>query len=155
MCLASAPLLARGAGEHIERLAMAGSLPCVLVNPGIAVSTREVFSALGKRDNPPMEHLPAGGPDIAWLLRQRNDLEAPARLICPQIETVIEMLESRAGNRLARMTGSGATCFGLFATIAEAEAAAAEIRGIEPLWWCVATELQAGEYPGRIGLGDG
>jgi 4-diphosphocytidyl-2-C-methyl-D-erythritol kinase len=154
MCLASAPLLARGAGERIERVAMARTLPCVLVNPGIAVSTRDVFSALVRRDNPPMENLPAGGPDIDWLRRQRNDLEAPAMTLCPQIGTVIGVLEARAGNRLARMSGSGATCFGLFATIAEAEAAAAEIRSIEPLWWCVATELQAGEYPGRTRLGD-
>jgi 4-diphosphocytidyl-2-C-methyl-D-erythritol kinase len=155
MCLASVPLVARGAGERIEKVVMARSLPCVLVNPGIAVSTRDVFSALARRDNPPMEPMPAGGPDIAWLTRQRNDLEAPAMALCPQIGTAIAMLEARTGLLLARMSGSGATCFGLFATGTEADEAAREIRAREPGWWCVATQLLAGEYPRRIMRGDG
>ncbi len=154
MCLASVPLVARGTGERIEAVTIARSLPCVLVNPGIAVSTRDVFSALARRDNPPMEPMPAGGPDIEWLMRQRNDLEPPAMALCPQIGTAIAMLEARTGHLLARMSGSGATCFGLFATVAEAEAAAQEIRARQPSWWCVATQLLAGEYPGRIMRGD-
>jgi 4-diphosphocytidyl-2-C-methyl-D-erythritol kinase len=154
MCLASVPLVARGTGERIEAVTIARSLPCVLVNPGIAVSTRDVFSALARRDNPPMENLPAGGPDIEWLMRQRNDLEAPAMALCPQIGTAIAMLEARTGLLLARMSGSGATCFGLFATGTEADEAAREIGAREPGWWCVATQLLAGEYPGRITRGE-
>lgn len=154
MCLASVPLVARGAGERIEVVAIARPLPCVLVNPGVAVSTKDVFSTLARRDNPPMEPLPPGGPDIEWLKRQRNDLEPPAMTLCPQIGTAIAMLEARKGHLLARMSGSGATCFGLFATMPEAEEAAREIKVQQPGWWCVATQLLAGEYPGRITRGD-
>jgi len=155
MCLDSRPLIARGAGERIEPIGLPADLPCVLVNPGVALSTREVFAALDRRDNSGLERFPPAGVDLDWLRRQRNDLEEPAASLCPAIGEVLDVLSGCAGNQIARMSGSGATCFGLFASDREAGAAAARIAALRPGWWCIATRLLAGEHPSRIVEGGG
>jgi 4-diphosphocytidyl-2-C-methyl-D-erythritol kinase len=89
-----------------------------------------------------------------WLKRQRNDLQPPAMAAHPVIGTVLERLEAQDGCLLARMSGSGATCFALFGTREEAGAAALALARDQPGWWCVATRLLAGDYAGRLRMED-
>lgn len=147
VCLASRPAMMGGIGE---RLGPAPALPgfwLVLANPLRGLSTAAVFSALERRDNPPGPAAPAGFADlgalVAWLARQRNDLEAPARTLLPAVGAVLGALRWQPTCRLARMSGSGATCFGVVATEAEAVEAAAEIRRAEPGWWVAPAPVKA------------
>lgn len=147
MCLDSMPLRATGIGEAIERLPRFPSLPMVLLNPGVAVSTPAVFRGLARADNPPLPALPPVFADAAavagWLGATRNDLEAPAVAAEPVIAELLAVMRAEEGCRLARMSGSGATVFGLFATMAEAERAAAAISAAHPGWWIAATATAA------------
>ena len=152
MCLHCGPLVARGIGERIELVAGFPALHTVLINPGIPVSTPDVFRALMSRENPGLPPLPplhrssfkdegqlAFADICRWLAATRNDLQAPAISLTPIISETIEALIS-TGAAFARMSGSGATCFGLFETASEAAHAAAEIQALQPGWWVVATE---------------
>lgn len=149
MCLSALPLVARGIGHDIVPLADFPALPIVLVNPGVSVSTPSVFSRLASRENPPLPPLPrfADADAVArWLATTRNDLEAPARALAPEIATAHAAL-IRAGARFARMSGSGATCFGIFAGAAGATEAAERIRREHAGWFVEATHTMAsGEF---------
>ncbi|MCC5969608.1 MAG: 4-(cytidine 5'-diphospho)-2-C-methyl-D-erythritol kinase [Pararhodobacter sp.] len=128
VCLAAPqPCRMRGLGEVITPLSGVPDLALAIVNPGIPLATPAVFKALSQRNNPPMpDHLPPW-PDVArfsdWLANMRNDLEGAACTLLPDIRTVITDIARQPGCLLARMTGSGATCFGIFADFAQAEAA--------------------------------
>ncbi|MEE4121424.1 MAG: 4-(cytidine 5'-diphospho)-2-C-methyl-D-erythritol kinase [Paracoccaceae bacterium] len=139
MCLISRPLRARGIGERIDLLPDLPRLPAVLVNPLRAMPTPRVFAALETPENPPMSAtLPDFSslePFVAWLSVQRNDLEAPARTILPEIGTVTDALSACEGAMLARMSGSGATCFGIFPDKDTAWAAAERLAADNPGWW--------------------
>ena len=141
MCLAARPLFARGIGEALTPVEGLPRLHVVLANPGVVVATPAVFAALERRDNPPLPALPAR-PDFAafagWLEAARNDLEAPAIAIAPQIASCLAALRD-AGAALARMSGSGATCFGLFPSRQDAAQAASAIAAAHPSWYIVAT----------------
>lgn len=147
MCIAATPLVARGAGERLEPVGGLPALGLVLVNPGIGVSTPAVFSGLVKRDN---EGLPPLPPRIDfhtlrnWLEATRNDLEDAAHSIEPSIGAAKAALE-KAGAGFARMSGSGATCFGLFETGNVAKRAAALIRSRHPGWFVAATRSMPSE----------
>jgi 4-diphosphocytidyl-2-C-methyl-D-erythritol kinase len=148
MCLAARPLIARGIGEILAPLPRFPALPLVLVNPGAALSTPKIFRLLASRENPGLPPL-SGEPDFAsvagWLAAARNDLEAPAISAAPVIGNALEALNAN-GAAVARMSGSGATCFGLFETWHQALDAAKKIAGAHPDWWIVATEsMAAGE----------
>jgi 4-diphosphocytidyl-2-C-methyl-D-erythritol kinase len=139
VCLAGRPARMSGIGEVLAPVPdLPPGLALLLVNPRHAVATSAVFGALVRRDNPGMAPLPgrfADARDLAgWLSAQRNDLEAPARMICPDIATVLGRIAAE-DCLLARMSGSGATCFGLFADLARAKAAAARIAADRPEWW--------------------
>ncbi|MBE9636716.1 4-(cytidine 5'-diphospho)-2-C-methyl-D-erythritol kinase [Salipiger mangrovisoli] len=138
MCLASRPVRVRGIGERLEPVNLP-PLPAVLVNPRVPVSTPRIFRSLTARDNPPMPEPLPEFPDaevlIAWLKDMRNDMEPAASALEPMIGVVLGELAALPGCRLARMSGSGATCFGLFATMADAGAAAAALRVARPDWW--------------------
>ena len=135
VCLASQPARMGGIGEV---LGVAPGLPdcgMVLLNPGLAVSTPEVFGArragfTGPAALPP--HWPDAAAMAADLVRMTNDLEAPALLCCPAIAEVLTWLRAEPGCLLARMSGSGATCFALFATASEADRVA---RSAPSTWW--------------------
>lgn len=147
-CLESRPLRMRGTGELIQPLRLP-DLHLVLVNPGVPVATPQVFGALDSRDGVPMLDVPEAADAAAltaWLAGQRNDLEPPARRLCPVIGECIGALD-QAGAALARMSGSGATCFGLFGTAAAAGAAAATIAAGRHDWWVRATCTIAGLSP--------
>ncbi len=143
VCLAGRSCRMRGIGERLEPVALPG-LPAVLANPGVPVATGAVFAALERRENPAMPGLPAF-PDaaalIGFLAAQRNDLEAPARALAPQVGEALAALAAQPECLLARMSGSGATCFGLFRSAAAADHAAADLTRARPRWWVVPTQL--------------
>ncbi len=141
MCLAARPLVARGIGEIIEPAADFPALALVLVNPGAAVSTPDVFARLTRRDSespPPLPRAIDFHSLRGWLETTRNDLEAAAREIQPAIGQALAALDS-AGSGFSRMSGSGATCFGLFETGNVAKRAALAIRTNHPGWFVAAT----------------
>ena len=145
MCLHAGPLVARGVGDEIEPLPGFPALGVVLVNPGAAVATPEVFRALRRPGNPPLPPLPER-PDldalVGWLRTTRNDLQEPAVGLAPSIaEALAEIEAERAA--FARMSGSGATCFGLFGRQQDASRAATAIRGRRPGWFVAATSMLA------------
>ncbi|AXA41480.1 4-(cytidine 5'-diphospho)-2-C-methyl-D-erythritol kinase [Rhizobium leguminosarum] len=146
MCLASRPLIARGIGEKIEPVPELPALAMVLANPLKGVSTPEVFRQLATKNNPALS-LPPSRPQAAdWLAAigaARNDLEPPARELVPEIAVISAMLQAH-GALLTRMSGSGATCFGIFATMAAAEDAAAALHDERPDWYFQATETVSG-----------
>lgn len=148
VCLARRPALMSGIGE---RLAPAPALPpawLVLVNAGVPVPTGPVFAGL-RGFGPAAPALPGRIADAAGLAAllaaRRNDLEAPAQARAPVIATVLAALRAQPGCLLARMSGSGGTCFGLFGTAAAADRAAAALARI-PGWWAAAAAL-AGAPP--------
>lgn len=155
VCLLSRPARMRGIGERLNHLPFPEA-PVLLVNPGIEAPTGAVFGALASPDNPPM---PADLPRWAdvgelagWLAGQRNDLEAPARAIVPEIGTVLAALAVQPGALISRMSGSGATCFALFADIAAALRAGAAISRAHPRWWVAAGRLVAAGAADAAGL---
>lgn len=142
VCLRSRATVMRGIGEQLDDAPPLPPFWLVLVNPGIALETRDVFGALNGRFGPaqPLLRAPDSAADLAILLRERrNDLEAPARYLAPEIDQVLAALSAQAGCLLARMSGSGATCFGLFAEPRHAEIAARNIGRARTAWWVVAT----------------
>ncbi|AJY45294.1 4-(cytidine 5'-diphospho)-2-C-methyl-D-erythritol kinase [Martelella endophytica] len=145
MCLESRPLTARGIGEDIRIAAGLPALSLVLVNPLVPVSTPTIFAALESRHNPPLGALPetAGG-WMALIAASRNDLQPAACQAEPVIGDVLAAL-SAAGATIARMSGSGATCFGLFADMNHAEIAAATIAGAHPDWFVAASSTVSGD----------
>jgi len=137
VCLQGRAASMSGTGDILAPVAAMPPMGIVLVNPGIAVSTASVFKARQGAFSQPLP-LPSAGwssPEalIATLRQSSNDLESPALTLAPDIGAVLDRLRAEPGCRLARMSGSGATCFGLFAT--EATAAAAAIRLARPGWW--------------------
>ncbi|RWL75842.1 MAG: 4-(cytidine 5'-diphospho)-2-C-methyl-D-erythritol kinase [Mesorhizobium sp.] len=150
MCLKSKPLVARGIGDEVSPLSAFPALGLVLVNPGTAVSTPDVFKALSRRDNAALPPLPRRLDFHAvrnWLETTRNDLEGAAQAIQPAVGEALKALK-RADAAFARMSGSGATCFGLFETGNVAKRAAIEIRARHPDWFVAATrsmEVSDGE----------
>jgi 4-diphosphocytidyl-2-C-methyl-D-erythritol kinase len=147
VCLTSRACDMTGVGETLLPLSLP-IMPCVLVNPRVPVATRDVFGALGLRHG----ELLVGATDVfratAWpelgasvedwveaLAAASNDLEAPAMRIQPVIGEVIAALSATDGAWLARMSGSGATCFAIFENTADAQRAAQKIQLDRPQWW--------------------
>ncbi|MGV1957892.1 4-(cytidine 5'-diphospho)-2-C-methyl-D-erythritol kinase [Agrobacterium sp. 22-214-1] len=137
MCLESRSLIARGIGEDIEPVTDLPELAMVLANPLKAVSTPEIFRRLQTKTNPP---LPASA-TIGWmdfLAQSRNDLQPPAQALLPEIGEIIGLL-SQEGAALVRMSGSGATCFGIFHSLEAARKAETSLRKKRPGWYFQAT----------------
>ena len=142
-----------GVGETLQPLSLP-KMPCVMVNPGVPVATSDVFKALGLRNG----ELLVGATDVLlqdrwpdeeasledWveaLAASSNDLEAPAMRVQPVIGEVIAALNATNGAWLARMSGSGATCFAIYENTAEAGRAAEKLRRDHPGWWVHAGTL--------------
>jgi 4-diphosphocytidyl-2-C-methyl-D-erythritol kinase len=151
VCLRSSACLMRGVGERLSAVTMP-PLPGVLINPGLPVATKDVFAGLalspGDRLDVDRHAAPIVWPDansaadwVRAIASGRNDLEPPALRIQPVIGDVLAALRSNDGCLLARMSGSGATCFGLFRDDAAAREAEQRIRAREPRWWVAATTL--------------
>ncbi len=153
VCLASRACVMTGVGESLAPLALP-ELPCVLVNPRVAVATKDVFAALGLRNGElrvgvtdvieamiwPAEGAPAGD-WIEAFASGTNDLQAPAIKRQPVIADVLAALVGANGSRLARMSGSGATCFAIFDDAVAAGTAAQQIQLAHPGWWVHAGTL--------------
>lgn len=138
MCAAARAARVQGIGESISPLPDLAILHAVLVNPRIHLATPLVFSALHQKENPTL-HIPAQGLNdapalIDWLAVQRNDLQAAAISLAPEIAAVLGAI-TQTGAGLARMSGSGATCFGLYGTRRLAARASAALRKAHPDWW--------------------
>ncbi|MBS9719741.1 4-(cytidine 5'-diphospho)-2-C-methyl-D-erythritol kinase [Tianweitania sp. BSSL-BM11] len=147
MCLYARPARIRGIGEEIAPIGTLPDCPIVLVNPGIAVSTPAIFKQLTTRDNPPLAIPPETNAPQAWLdwlHATRNDLQPHAIAVAPIISEALRAL-TNTGASFARMSGSGATCFGVFATEAQAEAAAAQLLLDDPQWYVQATMLKGSD----------
>jgi 4-diphosphocytidyl-2-C-methyl-D-erythritol kinase len=151
VCLDPRPRLMRGIGEQLSEPLPMPQLPAVLVNPGVALATKHVFAGWNTSARPAtpfdltaVARLASFDQLLQMLQTQPNDLEAPAIVLQPVIAEVLAILRAGAGCRLARMSGSGATCFGLFAAAADADAAAKILRAKYPNWWAQACTLGSG-----------
>ena len=145
MCLAGKPLRAQGIGEEIALLEAFPALDLVLVNPGVGVSTPAIFKALLKKDNramSPKANLASFHAACEFLSAQHNDLQRPAIALEPAISDCLAALGDH-GAMLTRMSGSGATCFGIFTNAANAALAAKAITARHPGWWSVAAKSGA------------
>ncbi|MEL6375418.1 MAG: 4-(cytidine 5'-diphospho)-2-C-methyl-D-erythritol kinase [Pseudomonadota bacterium] len=166
VCLLNASALMTGIGERLQPLDHLPAFAAVLVNPGVTLETAPVFKALNapalpaaaadredasealkvRADNAALAHLPTSDDRDAWfayLKRSPNDLAAPATALAPEIAHALTLLEAAPGCRLARMSGSGPTCFGLFDDENAARAAARALQLEAPSWWVHATRLGA------------
>lgn len=137
-CLLSETLWMTGRGEGIEPVPGVPPAPLVLVNPGVGVSTKDIFADLKDRVGVGQAAKPSSDLSVLALAdyfkSNRNDLEKPARQIAPVIGEVLSTIAASGALR-TRMSGSGATCFGLFADDKTAEAAAEKIAKDHPDWW--------------------
>lgn len=149
VCVYGKPVRMQGIGEQLTP-AKLPDLPVVLVNPGVAVATPRIFQQLASKTNPPLAPLSSGTHDleqmIHWLSRQRNDLQAAAVDEQPVIADVLQEITG-TGALLTRMSGSGATCFGLFASRDSARKAAQMLRGRHPDWWVQPTIIRGSNHP--------
>lgn len=153
VCVNSRSCVMTGVGEALQPLTLP-KMPCVMVNPGVPVATKDVFAALGLRNG----ELRVGATDVllqdGWpdgqasledwveaLAASSNDLETPALRVQPVIGEVIAALNATNGAWLARMSGSGATCFAIYENTAEAGRAAEKLRREHPGWWVHAGTL--------------
>lgn len=152
-CLWGAPVIAEGRGERLSAAPGLPPLDAVLVNPRVPVSTAEVYrryDAVGRFS----EVTPPAAPDAfedaaelaAWLTGLRNDLEAPAIAAAPAVGTVLETLADEPETLLARVSGSGGTCFALCASDIEAESLAERLEAMAPDWWVQRCRL-GGPWP--------
>lgn len=144
MCAAALPARVQGIGEQITPLPNLARLPAVLVNPRVPVSTIDVFKALRNKNNPPLAALPPRLDQprelLDWLSQQRNDLQDVAIALVPQIAKVLAALADQRAS-LARMSGSGASCFGLFENDHDAQRATSALRAQYPDWWVVKSAI--------------
>lgn len=146
VCLNGQPAaFVSGIGECVQKLT--APLPLiylVLVNPNISLSTRDVYQGTMIADAPSLPSPPSfqSVTDFAhWLNQQRNDLEKPAITRCPEIEKILNSLSWCRNCLCARMSGSGATCFGIFPNEATAKTSASQIQQAQPNWWVTQTAL--------------
>ncbi|MBP8247572.1 MAG: 4-(cytidine 5'-diphospho)-2-C-methyl-D-erythritol kinase [Phenylobacterium sp.] len=141
-CLWGRPVVAQGRGERLSAAPGLPILEAVLVNPGVSVSTPAVYAAFddagafGDIEPPPMPDAFESVEEVAgWLATTRNDLEAPAVALAPAIGDVLATLADEPEALIARMSGSGATCFALCQSEVEAETLAERIMAMKPDWW--------------------
>jgi 4-diphosphocytidyl-2-C-methyl-D-erythritol kinase len=142
-CIGSRPVLAAGIGDELKEHPPGQVLSVLLVNPGISTSTPAVFKAYrdwGSNFSPTLPHWPDIMPD--WWVCQ-NDLAAAAKSITPDISIIIEQLRAIKAVKLVRMSGSGATCFAVFASPVQAEASAAILQQQYPHWWIKMANITA------------
>ncbi len=144
-CLESRPVFARGIGEVLTPAPPLPPFWLVLVNPGVPLPTAKVFKARRgafSDDAAIWADPPRDLDDVLDVLHWScNDLERPAIELAPTVGSALAALESSEGCRLARMSGSGATCFGIFAAAGSAEAAAASLASAHSDWWVAAAPV--------------
>jgi 4-diphosphocytidyl-2-C-methyl-D-erythritol kinase len=148
-CLASEPALMSGRGEKVHRLHNFPSCGVVLANPGTALGTADVYDALRAPALPEQAQAAPDMPDFEGNFERLldyarplgNDLQAPAIALAPAIKEVLAALAAQPEARLVRLSGSGPTCFALFADVEAARRAAASLAASHPDWWVAASTL--------------
>lgn len=144
VCRQTLPQNVAGIGEIVRPAPALPRLHLVVVYPGVALATAQVFAGLGRRCTraEPLRHAPRDAAELAaWLALHANDLEEPAARLAPVVIEAKAALAARSGCLLSRMSGSGSACFGLFADTAAAKAAAAAIAASHREWWVAACGL--------------
>lgn len=145
-CLHGTPVYACGRGEILTDAENIPTLHAVLVNPGMPLATKDVFAHYAQsQPNYSAPHFYTQGDFTTWLRDGRNDLETSAIALCPTIAKVMAALREQKGCMLARLSGSGATCFGLFETAAQAQNAAEILTDTTPAWWVRAATLHGSD----------
>ena len=145
VCLAGQATRMRGIGEDLTGLPALPPAWLVLVNAGRHVATSDVYGALATKDNAPLPDPVdwTDAPALArWLMATRNDLEGPARAAEPAIGVTLARIAATENCLLARMSGSGATCFGIYASEPDARSAADAISARHPDWWVEASAIR-------------
>ncbi|HWU62367.1 MAG TPA: 4-(cytidine 5'-diphospho)-2-C-methyl-D-erythritol kinase [Ensifer sp.] len=141
MCMVGKPLMASGVGENIALLPEMPSFHCIVANPLQPVSTPQVFHRLTEKSNPPMGPLPvlSGTADwLGWLGSLRNDLEPAARQVQSRIAELSGLMKD-TGAALVRMSGSGASCYALYETEAQASESLEKLTAARPQWFFMQT----------------
>jgi len=149
VCLESRPALMTGRGERVHPLRNVPACGVVLVNPGLKLATASVYGALNPAALSPSPRTASEAPDfdlsferlIDYASARGNDLEGHALRLVPEIGEVLDALRRCKGARLVRLSGSGPTCFALFAQTGEAEHAARRLAASHPAWWVAASAL--------------
>ena len=145
VCLGSATAIMAGIGETIMPIPSLGQIHALLVNPGVALSTRDVFHAFDNAQAARHDwcfDMSTKHQDLmTWALRGRNDLQETAIRLAPIIQSVLHELEAQDNCLLARMSGSGASCFALFDSLEDVKTAHACFRRQHPKWWCQSTRI--------------
>lgn len=140
VCLSNGPAFVGGTGEEVEPAPALPSAGLLLVNPGVALAMSSVYGARrgGFSPSARFDEAPKDIGALVSLLEEReNDLTAAATRLCPVIDDVLADIRAVPGCRFARMTGIGATCFGLFDDVGLAETAASDV--VRDDWWVAAT----------------
>jgi 4-diphosphocytidyl-2-C-methyl-D-erythritol kinase len=155
-CLLSQPCWMEGRGERVAKLPALPQFPLVLVNPRVAVPTGPVFASLNARTGlgtiaPPPQPIANLWDLLAYLSDAGNDLEPPAAQLLPIIDDVLAALDREPGCALAQMSGSGATCFGMFHEAQYARGAAERIAQDHPDWWVRLTRIAAPDIGTPLG----
>jgi 4-diphosphocytidyl-2-C-methyl-D-erythritol kinase len=143
VCVAAKARVMRGVGEILSEPLDLPPLPAVLVNPGVATATRDVFNAFAGMSGSatPLGEVPRHNL-LEFLEQHGNDLTAAAIICVPQIGEVLDTLGALPGVRLARMSGSGSTCFALFDRRSAAKSAAKHLKEARPDWWVAGATLR-------------
>lgn len=148
MCLQSCNLRACGVGDEIAVMDGGRNFHLLLVNPGVSIATMDIFNSLMSKNNSGMElsHFPSA----EALSGTRNDLQEPAISHAPIIQNVLETIAGLPQIQFTRMSGSGATCFGIFETAEAAESAKITLANQHPDWWVMSTKLIDREELDRV-----
>ena len=144
VCLRARPTRMQAIGEDLSDIPELPEAWMVLTNPGVELATPVVFNRLTNKAQSPMGSVPSFSSLSAfadWLSGTRNDLQRPAIEIAPVVGEAIELIAAQDACLISRMSGSGATCWGLFADKKAADNAAAAIQNLHPDWWTVATKI--------------
>ena len=145
VCLVPKARIMRGIGDVLSPPIAIPPLPVLLVNPNVELATRDVFGALQEADRSggPIVEVP-GERDglVAWLAERSNDLTRAATARVPAIREMLDLLAALPGCQLARMSGSGATCFGVFGSPDQVRLAAKRLQSQRPEWWLSETTLR-------------
>jgi 4-diphosphocytidyl-2-C-methyl-D-erythritol kinase len=151
VCLKSVPAIMTGRGENLRDVGALPPIPMLLVNPGVAVSTGEVFRGLARTEADRLDPAPELPSEMTaptlldYLKVTRNDMEAPARQIAPLIGEVLDGMRATDAV-LARMCGSGATCYALFDNDDDMQAAADALSLAHPKWWVKPSHIAPPDY---------
>ena len=144
-CYLSQPLLAEGIGDEILPWPTLPDFGVLLVNPLVSLSTREVYERNSEFSTPAMMSAPKSQAGWMSLMKTtRNDLQRVAENMVPEVNQILDLLKETQNKTIARMSGSGASCFAIYPTLADAQVAEAQLKAMHPQWWVQAGKVHHG-----------